>query len=77
MRSCRDTVTISLGVSAGSGQQVDYDTLFPAADGALYQAKRAGRDRVVAVAPADFAGATEPAAEIWASRGQPGSIPDT
>jgi diguanylate cyclase (GGDEF)-like protein len=40
-------VTISLGLSAGSGEAVDYDTLFRAADAALYDAKRAGRNRVV------------------------------
>ena len=40
-------VTISAGVSAGSGDDVDYDTLFRAADAALYEAKRAGRNRVV------------------------------
>jgi diguanylate cyclase (GGDEF)-like protein len=45
-------VTVSLGVSAAEGEQVDYDTLFRAADGALYEAKRTGRDRVVAVHPA-------------------------
>src|SRR5450759_1128596 len=45
-------VTISLGVSAASGAQVDYDTLFRAADAALYDAKRAGRNRVVAAPPA-------------------------
>jgi diguanylate cyclase (GGDEF)-like protein len=44
-------VTISLGVSAGRGEQVDYDTLFKAADMALYAAKRAGRNRLMA-APA-------------------------
>jgi diguanylate cyclase (GGDEF)-like protein len=41
-------ITISLGVSAARGGQVDYDTLFKAADQALYEAKRAGRNRVVA-----------------------------
>jgi diguanylate cyclase (GGDEF)-like protein len=41
-------ITISLGVSAGRGEQVDYDTLFKAADMALYAAKRAGRNRMVA-----------------------------
>lgn len=41
-------ITISLGLSAGTGDEVDYDTLFRAADVALYQAKRAGRNRVVA-----------------------------
>jgi diguanylate cyclase (GGDEF)-like protein len=40
-------VTISLGLSAGSGEDVDYDTLFKSADEALYEAKRAGRNRVV------------------------------
>jgi diguanylate cyclase (GGDEF)-like protein len=45
-------VTISLGVSAATGEQVDYDTLFRAADAALYDAKRAGRNRVVAAPPA-------------------------
>jgi len=44
-------ITISLGMSAGSGDEVDYDTLFKAADEALYEAKRSGRNRVVA-APA-------------------------
>jgi len=42
--------TISLGLSAGSGDAVEYDTLFKAADQALYEAKRGGRNRV-AVAP--------------------------
>jgi diguanylate cyclase (GGDEF)-like protein len=40
-------ITISLGLSAGCGEEVDYDTLFRAADAALYDAKRAGRNRVV------------------------------
>ncbi len=44
-------ITISLGVSAGRGEQVDYDTLFKAADTALYEAKRSGRNRSVS-APA-------------------------
>ncbi|MGH2903185.1 MAG: diguanylate cyclase [Solirubrobacteraceae bacterium] len=44
-------ITISLGVSAACGAEVDYDTLFKTADEALYQAKRGGRNRVV-VAPA-------------------------
>jgi diguanylate cyclase (GGDEF)-like protein len=41
-------VTISLGVSSASGAAVDYDELFRAADSALYEAKRAGRNQVVA-----------------------------
>lgn len=40
--------TISLGLSAGTGDEVDYDTLFKAADEALYEAKREGRNRVAA-----------------------------
>ncbi len=39
-------VTISLGVSSAGGAAVDYDELFRAADSALYEAKRAGRNRV-------------------------------
>jgi diguanylate cyclase (GGDEF)-like protein len=42
-------VTISIGVAAARGGEVTYDALFRAADAALYEAKRAGRDRVVAV----------------------------
>jgi diguanylate cyclase (GGDEF)-like protein len=41
-------ITISIGLSAASGEDVVYDTLFKAADRALYEAKRAGRNRVVA-----------------------------
>jgi diguanylate cyclase (GGDEF)-like protein len=52
-------ITISLGVSAATGEQVDYDTLFRAADAALYDAKRAGRNRVVAAPPATELGETE------------------
>jgi diguanylate cyclase (GGDEF)-like protein len=54
-------VTISLGVSAARGTQVDYDRLFKAADEALYEAKRAGRNRVV-LAPAQPA--DEPELEV-------------
>jgi diguanylate cyclase (GGDEF)-like protein len=41
-------ITISLGVSAARGAQVDYNTLFKAADDALYKAKRGGRNRMIA-----------------------------
>jgi diguanylate cyclase (GGDEF)-like protein len=51
-------VTISLGLSAGWGEQVDYDTLFKAADLALYEAKAQGRNRVIA-APESSAGVGE------------------
>jgi diguanylate cyclase (GGDEF)-like protein len=45
------SITISLGVSAARGAQVEYASLFKAADEALYEAKRSGRNRVIA-APA-------------------------
>ncbi len=55
----RHPVTISLGLSVDSGDDVAYDALFKAADQALYGAKRAGRNRVVAASLA----AIEPPAE--------------
>ncbi len=54
-------ITISLGLSAGRGAEVDYDTLFRAADAALYDAKRAGRNRVVTATAAPVLDAPEPA----------------
>lgn len=41
-------VTVSLGVSAASGEHVQYDSLFKQADEALYRAKRSGRNRAEA-----------------------------
>jgi diguanylate cyclase (GGDEF)-like protein len=42
-----ESVTISFGVSASPrGRQFDYDEVFVAADAALYEAKRSGRDLV-------------------------------
>jgi len=38
--------TVSLGLSAGCGEEVEYESLFKAADEALYEAKRGGRNRV-------------------------------
>jgi diguanylate cyclase (GGDEF)-like protein len=41
-------LTMSFGVSASmAGSEFDYDAVFGAADAALYEAKRGGRDRVV------------------------------
>jgi diguanylate cyclase (GGDEF)-like protein len=40
-------LTVSVGVSAGAGEAATYGDLFDAADHALYEAKRAGRNRVV------------------------------
>ncbi len=42
------TVTISIGVATMAGQTDNIDTLLSHADDALYEAKRAGRNRVVA-----------------------------
>jgi diguanylate cyclase (GGDEF)-like protein len=39
-------VSVSAGVAAGAGGEIRYDRLFRAADHALLEAKRAGRDRV-------------------------------
>ncbi|HEU4975985.1 MAG TPA: GGDEF domain-containing protein [Baekduia sp.] len=39
-------VSISFGVGASAPGSFDYETVFAAADGALYGAKQAGRDRV-------------------------------
>jgi diguanylate cyclase (GGDEF)-like protein len=43
-------LTLSAGVAAAAGDGVSYDDLFRSADSALFEAKRGGRDRVVAAA---------------------------
>jgi diguanylate cyclase (GGDEF)-like protein len=45
-------LTVSAGVAAAEGDQVCYETLFRAADVALLEAKRDGRNRVVAAGAA-------------------------
>jgi diguanylate cyclase (GGDEF)-like protein len=52
-------VTISIGSSAARGEQVDYHLQFKAADDALYEAKRGGRNCVVS-APERVGSAQEP-----------------
>lgn len=56
-------VTISGGVATVPGDGEDIDSLLRNADAALYQAKRAGRNRVVAYASVPLAGAEDAAAE--------------
>jgi diguanylate cyclase (GGDEF)-like protein len=46
------TITLSLGVATFSEDGDNFETLLKAADLALYEAKHAGRDRVVLAAPA-------------------------
>jgi diguanylate cyclase (GGDEF)-like protein len=53
-------MSISAGVASGSGGDIRYDELFRAADGALLDAKRAGRDRVHAVGDARHLTLVEP-----------------
>jgi diguanylate cyclase (GGDEF)-like protein len=57
-------VTISLGLSTASGEAVVYETLFKAADEALYEAKRAGRNRVVAAPASPAAGEQQQCLEV-------------
>ncbi len=52
-------ITISLGLSVASGEDVAYETLFKAADEALYEAKRAGRNRTVVAPPSPAASGTQ------------------
>jgi diguanylate cyclase (GGDEF)-like protein len=58
--------TLSFGLSARTGEEVDYDRLFKDADQALYHAKRLGRNRVVS-APTS---ASEAQAETGAESAQ-------
>jgi diguanylate cyclase (GGDEF)-like protein len=54
-------LTASFGVSAAAGKQVAYERLFKAADKALYEAKGAGRNRVVAAEHPDAGALAQPA----------------
>jgi diguanylate cyclase (GGDEF)-like protein len=46
-------VTVSMGIATVGAGFDDVETLLHAADGAMYEAKRAGGDRWVIAAPAD------------------------
>jgi diguanylate cyclase (GGDEF)-like protein len=61
-RPAGQEITISLGVAAATGEDVDYDRLFAAADEALYAAKDEGRNRAV----------TRPLRSAPTSPGEPG-----
>jgi len=50
-RPCGIEVTMSFGVASSIGVDANHDRLFAAADACLYQAKRGGRNRVVAATP--------------------------
>jgi diguanylate cyclase (GGDEF)-like protein len=63
--------TVSFGVAgSGPGERFDYETVFRRADAALYEAKRAGGDRIAAgltAAMADRGETAAPVAEVHAS----------
>jgi diguanylate cyclase (GGDEF)-like protein len=70
-------VTASIGVTAAAGEGIDVDSLFRIADAALYDAKRAGRNRVVALtaAPSSDPSAVRPA-RVIPSPARPNLSPD-
>jgi diguanylate cyclase (GGDEF)-like protein len=43
------SVTVSVGVSSAIGEDIEFGPMFEAADRALYEAKRSGRNRVAYV----------------------------
>lgn len=56
-------LTVSCGVAAAAGDGLDFASLFSAADGALYAAKREGRNRVVAAPSVTAPLTTRPSVE--------------
>ncbi|MEO8092874.1 MAG: GGDEF domain-containing protein [bacterium] len=56
--------TVSVGVAVAEGDAVTFESMFAAADAALYEAKRAGRNRVVVAA--DLAAADPARGEVAA-----------
>jgi len=62
-RSGSISVTLSIGVAGARTEHRDFDALFEAADRALYEAKRRGRDTVVSAAESEE-GSREPALDL-------------
>jgi diguanylate cyclase (GGDEF)-like protein len=60
IRPARVAITLSIGVSSARGEHVHYDALFKLADQALYEAKHAGRNRVVAADAVDAVNGRSP-----------------
>lgn len=57
-------ITISVGAAADWGESLRFETVFEAADRALYEAKAAGRDQVVGAGSPARRGAPQPALEV-------------
>jgi diguanylate cyclase (GGDEF)-like protein len=64
------SITVSIGVSAAGGELMEYEALFKAADAALYEAKRAGRNRVAHAGPAEPRGGARALADEPAPGGE-------
>jgi len=62
-RSGSATVTLSMGVAGARSEHGDFDSLFEAADRALYEAKRRGRDTVVSASESEEE-STEPTIDL-------------
>jgi len=70
-------VTLSAGVSSGSGNGLEFDRLLHVADQALYRAKSQGRNRVLATPadPADPADQADPGTRLVVTGSRAGRTP--